>query len=127
MAPVVRSLKGDRAFQRLRKGRSGGARYLSLRWRPTREGAIRVGIVTSKKVGKAVVRNRVRRRLREALRKELAVRSLAPEALQRTTPSFDLIVIARPEAAEADYAELAASLSKALEKAKLTLPPRPVA
>ena len=111
MAPVVRSLKGDRAFQRLRKGRSGGARLLSVRWRPSREEGIRVGIVASRKVGNAVVRNRVRRRLREALRDLVRARPDGPGP-QRG----DLIVIARPEAAGADYHDLKRSLNRALER-----------
>ncbi|MFY0119869.1 ribonuclease P protein component, partial [Acinetobacter baumannii] len=54
------SLKGDRAFQRLRQGRAGRGRFLSVKWLPAPE--LRVGIVVSKKVGKAVVRNRIKRR-----------------------------------------------------------------
>lgn len=113
-APVVRSLKGDRAFQRLRKGRSGGARYLSVRWRPVPEEGVRVGIVVSRKVGNAVIRNRVRRRLREALRALLAERRTRQSPL-----ACDLIVIARPEAAEADYPQLEHALANALQRAKL--------
>lgn len=111
MAPTVRSLKGDRAFQRLRKGRSGGARLLSVRWRPVREEGVRVGIVVSRKVGNAVIRNRVRRRLREALRATLRERPSRQEPL-----AADLVVIARPEAAEADYAALERALVRALER-----------
>ena len=78
-----------------------------------------MGIVVSGKVGKAVVRNRVRRRLREALGVLLAggVRS---EACHAGAASFDLVVIARPSAAEVDYWELKASLTRALERARLT-------
>lgn len=113
-APVVRSLKGDRAFQRLRRGKSGGARYLSVRWRPTPEEGARVGIVVSRKVGNAVVRNRVRRRLREGLRALLIERPTRQRPL-----ACDLIVIARPEAASADYHELKRALGTALQRAKL--------
>lgn len=111
MPAVVRSLKGDRAFQRLRKGRSGGARLLSVRWRPSREEGVRVGIVASRKVGNAVTRNRVRRRLREALRSLLRERRPKQQPL-----AADLIVIARPEAAGADYAALERALARALER-----------
>ncbi len=62
-----------------------------------------MGIVVSKKVGNAVVRNRVRRRLREILRR-------------MHLPSADLMVIAKPEAAAADYATLARDLLRALDK-----------
>ncbi len=62
-----------------------------------------MGIVVSKKVGNAVTRNRVRRRLREILRR-------------LHLPSADLMVIARPEAAAADYGALARDLLRALEK-----------
>ncbi len=106
--PVIQSLKGDRAFRRLRRGKAGYARLLSLRWRPAREG-IHVGIVVSKKVGNAVVRNRVRRRLKEGLKAVL-------EATGEADLTFELVVIARPEAAEADYWRLKGALEHALRK-----------
>jgi ribonuclease P protein component len=79
---------------------------LSVRWLPARHGEVRVGIVVSKKVGNAVVRNRVRRRLREILRR-------------MHLPASDLMVIARPEAADADFHELARDLMRALDKSGL--------
>lgn len=70
-----------------------------------------VGIVVSKKVGNAVVRNRVRRRLREALRALLN---------ERTSPvSCDLVIVTRPEAAGADYWQLKSALGRALSKSGL--------
>jgi len=77
-----------------------------------------VGIVVSRKVGKAVVRNRVRRRLREGIR-ELARDPFRPDAYDASRPSFDLLVIARPSAADAGYADLKRSLKSAFERAKL--------
>lgn len=77
-----------------------------------------MGIVVSRKVGKAVVRNRVRRRLREGIR-ELGREPFRAEACDASRPSFDLLVIARPSAAEADYAELKRSLASAFERARL--------
>jgi ribonuclease P protein component len=73
-------------------------------------GGVHVGIVVSKKVGKAVVRNRVRRRLREALRAVL----LKAETKRKEVLAFELVIIARPEAAEADYWQLRGALEHAL-------------
>ncbi|AAS80425.1 ribonuclease P protein subunit [Thermus thermophilus HB27] len=98
------SLKGDRAFQRLRKGRAGRGRYVSVKWLPAAE--LRVGIVVSKKVGKAVVRNKVKRRLREILRR-------------LHLPQAHLLVVASPEAREADFAELFRDVVRALRKSGL--------
>lgn len=103
-APLT-SLKGDQAFQRLKKGRSGRGRLVLVRWLPRKEG-VAVGIVVSKKVGKAVVRNKVRRRIREILR-------------QLYLPPADLVVIAQPEAREASFPELARDLFLALKKSGL--------
>ncbi len=75
-----------------------------------------MGIVVSRKVGKAVVRNRVRRRLREGLR-EVLKDGVATNATNHSRPSFDLLIIARPTAATADYHELRRSLRSALDRA----------
>lgn len=86
---------------------------------------MRVAFVVSRKVGKAVVRNRVRRRLRESLRAMLRATpapagALAPVGLGpegRWPASFDALVIVRPSAAEADYRELGEALRRALDQA----------
>jgi ribonuclease P protein component len=59
----------------------------------------RYAYAISKRVGKAVVRNRLRRRLREALRR-------LPLA-----EGFDVVIIARPEAAAASFQALTAELA----------------
>ncbi len=110
------SLKGDRAFQRLRKGQAGHGKYLSVRVLPSRNEGIRIGIVVSKKVGKAVVRNRVRRRLKESFR-SLLEKPLNPQLTRQGVPAFDVVVVTRPEAAEADYWQLRRALEHALRKA----------
>ncbi|WP_117238513.1 ribonuclease P protein component [Thermus sediminis] len=97
-------MKGDRAFQRLRKGKAGWGRFVGVRWLPAPE--VRVGIVVSKKVGKAVVRNKVKRRLREILRR-------------LHLPKAHLLLVASPEAREATYAELFQDVVRALKKSGL--------
>ena len=84
---------------------------------PTKTGQVLVGIVVSKKVGNAVTRNRVRRRLREALTAILRETPLANHSLHKGVASFDLVVIARPSAANADYWQLKTALTQALKKA----------
>jgi len=74
-----------------RKGRAFGHPLIALRLLPNERPFSRYGFVVSKAVGNAVVRNRVRRRLREG------IRSLPVE------PSWDIVVIARPKAAAADF------------------------
>ena len=61
----------------------------------------RVGLTVSRKVGKAVTRNRVRRRLREILRTH-------PTLLD---PGWDYVVIASPSAAKATFARLTEELT----------------
>lgn len=112
---VIQSLKGDRAFQRLRRGKAGHAKLLSLRWRPVRAAGVRVGVVVSKKVGKAVTRNRVRRRLREGLKAVLQ----QAEVKGNADFALEMVIIARPDAAEADYWQLKGSLEHALHKGRV--------
>jgi ribonuclease P protein component len=81
---------------------------------PNDLGRTRIGITVSSRVGNAVVRNKVRRRLREALRARL----------DRLTPGNDLLVIARPAAAQARWQELSTALDVVLERCGATVPTR---
>jgi ribonuclease P protein component len=60
----------------------------------------RIGLITSRRVGGAVVRNLVRRRLREV------VRALRPQL----RPGLQLVLVARAAAGRADFATLRADL-----------------
>ena len=67
----------------------------------------RVGFTTTKKLGNAVIRNRIRRRLREAAR-------LTLPAIAR--PGFDYVLIGRAGAADRPFAELRKDLNSALKR-----------
>ncbi len=69
----------------------------------------RVGFSVSKKVGNAVVRNRVKRRMREIVRKQL----------WRFSNGYDLVFIARKDAAVVAYAESENQLVRLLIKGKV--------
>jgi ribonuclease P protein component len=71
---------------------------------PNEGGPTRVGITVSRRVGKAVVRNRVRRRLREAL---------ATRYLQLPAGS-DIVISARPASAQATWQDLNTALDSVL-------------
>ena len=67
----------------------------------------RVGIVTSRRVGTAVVRNRVRRRLREV------VRGARPDL----SDGLWMVIIAKTASAEAPFAELQKEWNQLARKA----------
>ncbi len=67
----------------------------------------RFGFTVSKKVGGAVLRNRVRRRLRAL------VAALDPG---RVRQNFDYVLIARPGAEQRSYRDLEADLDQALDR-----------
>jgi ribonuclease P protein component len=75
----------------------------------TPDGPSRFGFVVSRRIGKAVVRNRVKRRLRAVMRRRIA----------EMARGYDVIFIARPGAGEASYADLADAVLVLLRLARL--------
>ncbi len=116
---MIESLKGNRAFRRMRKGKAVYVKEFGIKWLPVNQESVQVGIVVNKKVGNAVVRNKVRRRLREALfsiLQESPIERFSQRAQFKKKPAFSIIIIVRPIAAQADFWQLKASLVYALEK-----------
>lgn len=108
MLPKQHRLRRSPEFARVRRhGRSVGGAVAALYVLPTRSPDIRVGFSVSKKVGNAVVRNRVKRLMREAVRLHLpALRC-----------GVDLVIIARPAAASAGFADMEATIHDLLRRA----------
>ena len=106
--PALPTLRRRVDFEAIaRDGRSRSTPLLVVRWLRTERGETRVGLSTPRTLGGSVQRNRVRRRLRELLRRRLGT----------IGPGWDLLLIARPAAGQATYAELGDALDAALGQA----------
>ncbi|WP_010279238.1 ribonuclease P protein component [Paenibacillus senegalensis] len=93
-----------------RMGRSSANHQFVLYFRKIPDSPhLRVGVSVSKKVGNAVVRNRIRRLVKEIIRLHL----------ERIEGKGDLIFIARKPAAGMDYEQIRKSLLHLLKKAGL--------
>ena len=103
------SLKLNHIFRRLYHTSGFADGYLVLYARKNRLDTNRVGITVSKKLGKAHVRNRTRRRLREVYR-------LHEEQFQ---PGWDIVVVARAKAVDAEFSRLTKSYLALAKKAGL--------
>lgn len=91
-----------------RAGRPFVRQSLVLRVRPNPDTPVpRFGFTVGKRLGNAVLRNRVRRRLRAAAR------------LSGARGSVDIVIIARASAATASYQDLERTLRALLDKAGL--------
>jgi ribonuclease P protein component len=105
---MIRSVADFSALQAAARSRADS--LLVLRYRRNAVEHTRFGISTGRRLGNAVVRNRVRRRLREVLRR----------AAPALPSGWDILVVCRPAAALASQAELAAALERVLAAAGLS-------
>lgn len=104
------TIKNNYEFRRMyAKGKSGVSSCLVVYYRPNRRGSNRLGVTVSTKLGHAVVRNRIRRRLREIFRLSQG----------RMKQGYDVILVARGRAVQADYWELKRAYEKTLKKLDL--------
>lgn len=94
--------------------RAGAAPFLMQARDRGDDAGVRVGFTVTKKIGKAVVRNRIRRRLREVARKVLP---------QAGRPGFDYVLVAREAALRLPFDTLVRDMERALRK--LDAPARP--
>ena len=106
------ALKRNHIFRRLYATTAYANGFLVLYARPNRTQQNRVGITVSKKLGHAVVRNRVRRRLREVYRLNE----------DRFSPGWDIVVVARSRCIHADFPELTNAYLLLAEKAGILNP-----
>jgi len=90
------SLKLNHVFRRLYGTTAHANSCLVLYARRNRSATNRVGVTVSKKLGGAVVRNRVRRRLREVYRLHE----------DQFLPGWDIVVVARTKAIHVPFAKL---------------------
>lgn len=106
--PHIESLKKRADFLRLGEGslKSSNPVFLLLsKPNHAESDIIRIGYTVTKKIGNAVVRNRIKRRFRAA------VRDIFPE---NAKPGHDYVMIARSKAPDILYGDLRESLRFAL-------------
>nr|WP_152045759.1 ribonuclease P protein component [Aureimonas psammosilenae] len=95
-------------FLAARGGRRLNGPFFFIEARDRRDGGEpRLGLTVTRKVGNAVLRNRIRRRLREAVRTVCAA---------DMAPGFDYVIVARKEVAELPFDVLTGELSRRLSR-----------
>ena len=103
-------LRRNSDFQRVRQiGKSYASPTLVLAFLRNELDHNRYGFVVSKRLGKAVRRNKIKRQMREIIRLEMS----------HIKPGFDLVFIARVPSSKASYQEIMQSISKLLKTADL--------
>lgn len=91
------------------RGRRVASRHMTLLALPNTHGVDRLGVIASRRLGGAVLRNAAKRRIREMFR--------AGEPDQpKTPPTYDIVVIPRREVVTRVFSELQSEFDAAIRK-----------
>lgn len=108
--PSAARLKARREFTAVQDhGRRVSSKYMTLLARPNGGVADRLGIIASRRLGGAVVRNRAKRRLRAIFRCQM-------DTTEQTGPALDLVAIARDALVDAPFATLETDFRSAVRR-----------
>jgi ribonuclease P protein component len=105
---MLKTLTKRADFLAANKGLRNAKPGFVLLTRPNGGEGLRFGITVTKRIGNAVVRNRMKRRFRELVREALPANGLA---------NHDHILIGRAGGVERDFAKMQGELAQALERA----------
>ena len=107
----MKTLKRKKDFNKVfNRGKSTASRFLVIYWYPNNKEINRYGFSISKRIGKAVVRNKLKRRLKEIIRRFLEDSCLT---------GYDIIIIARNPVNDLDFEGLKDDLTRLFKKADL--------
>ena len=110
MLKKINRLKKRYQFSYVYKyGEHVSGNYTVLYYTSSKTKSLKVGFAVTKKIGHAVVRNKIRRRLREVVKNQL------PNLKQ----NYNIIVVAKDNITNAKFDELTAELKKLTKKAEL--------
>lgn len=105
----ARIRKGREYQQVYQEGKRVAGQYIVIYCKKNQCPVNRFGIVTSKKVGHAVVRNRIKRQLR----------AMARSITDKIQGKFDLVVVARPNIKGCTYEMIERDFLLLIKKARL--------
>lgn len=109
MLPKKYRLKGKRNFDRLYKEKGTKGSFFVVKKKENRVGFIRAGVVVSLKVSSsAVLRNKIRRRVSSVLK------------CLKKSQGADIVIIALPDCAKANFEQIKKDLTFVFKKAGLT-------
>jgi ribonuclease P protein component len=104
-------LKKDSDFRKVYKhGKSFANRHLVMYILNNKSENSRIGISVSKKVGKAIIRNKVRRRIKEAYRLNID---------EKIKNGYDIVFIARVAIKDDDYSDIEKSMKHLIRKSDM--------
>lgn len=92
-----------------KSGEHFSAEHIVLYYASSKTKNIKVGFAVTKKVGHAVVRNKIRRRLRE----------IVNTSIPKLNHNYNIIVVAKDNITSASFNELKTEFEKLINKAKL--------